>query len=602
MGDIGRGRPSKYNPDLHPVLARALAEKGVMPNDIAKEMKIDQATMYRWMAEYPDFCKSIKASKEVIDDMVEQALAKRALGIIKITERTEDEDGVKVVTKELPPDPTSMIFFLKNRRRELWRDKWEETEQKPVVHDPDLTRFKIFNRAFDKQQQVLTSKSKDIGLMCGRRAGKTDSNIAKALDTVVMARAKRVLIIGLTTGKTIQIYEHQIINISKELNLECNKNSVHGYIQYWNDSIIQFGGTSTKAEKEKYRGQHWDLIIIDEAQSQPGLGAFLEEIINPMLVDTDGALVMSGSGPRVRGTYWERYYLNPSPTGLRLNWNLSHNPHIHNYRAALQNIREKYGYDESDPVYLREYLGQVVYDDDALVLRMSEANTWNRDQVAQWIASQSPDDIRFVGGLDYGFRDSDAFIVVMYSERRNEKFVVYEYKANGADVSTLYNEIKAGIDFVNNDPLFAPVYRKAFDIYADTSDRKISMEFSIRYGLSILPAIKHDKSVALSMLQDEVRRGNLKVVQGGKLWDEAQKTVFRRIEQDGQPSILTREIDDELYHPDLMDATLYSLRNYWLTHNPEHHGESNPPQISKTPEQDAYFEEMDRRRNSNQNF
>jgi hypothetical protein len=271
---------------------------------------------------------------------------------------------------------------------------------------------------------------------------------------------------------------------------------------------------------------------------------------------------------------------------------LSHNPYIHDYQHALQTIRDKYQYTEQDPIYLREYLGQVVYDDDALVLRMTDKNYWSREQISQWIAGQSPEDIRFVGGLDFGFRDSDAFVVLMYSEKRNEKFIVYEHKANGQDVTQLYNSIKAGIDYIASDDLFAGCYHRTFDIYADTSDQKISLEFRMRYGLSILPAIKHEKALALSMLQDEVRRGNLRTLQGGELDQEATRTVFKRIEQDGQASILTREIDDDLYHPDMMDALLYAFRAYWLNHTPDHHGESKRMMMEVTPEQAQFFEQQ----------
>jgi hypothetical protein len=306
---------------------------------------------------------------------------------------------------------------------------------------------------------------------------------------------------------------------------------------------------------------------------------------------------MTGTGPRVRGTYWERYYLNPAPGSLRLNWNLSHNPYIHDYQKALATIRHKYSYTEDDPVYLREYLGQIVYDDDALVLRFTDSNYYSDEALRQWMASQSPEDIRFVAGLDYGFRDSDAFVIVMYSERRNEKFVVYEHKANGQDVSTLVQSIKQGLSYIATDDRFSYAYNRRADIYADTSDQKISLEMTNRYGLTVLPAIKHDKGMALSMLQYEARQCNLKVIQGGVIDDEAKRTVFRRIELEGAPSILTREIDDDLYHPDTIDALLYSLRNYWLTHSPDHHGESNPVMVGDPREQALHHIEHEISRN-----
>ncbi len=523
----------------------------------------------------------VRREKKRISQMYAEFLStKQEIDIDGVKVELEGQDLLNhVIARVVGRGDSASVSMLKEIR-----EATDTIPEETTKVDPDLLKYKIYTRAFDRQQQVLASKSKDIGLMCGRRAGKSDTNRRLAITKALEGKGKRVLIVGLTIGQTIQIYEYDILELCREIGISAKKNSVHGYIELGEDSIIQFGGTSTRAEKEKYRGQHWDLIIIDEAQSQPGLGSFLEEIINPMLVDTNGNLIMTGTGPRVRGTYWERFYLNPSPSGLRLNWNLSHNPFIHDYQHALQTIRDKYQYTDTDPIYLREYLGQVVYDDDALVLRMGERNYWTREQIGQWIAGQSPADVRFVAGLDYGFRDSDAFAIVMYSESRNEKFVVYEHKANGQDVTELYQAIQNGKQFIETDPLFAEVYNKAFDIYADTSDQKIGLEFRNRYGLPVLPAIKHDKALALSMLQDEVRRGNLKTVQGGPLDIEAQRTVYKRIEQDGGESILTREIDHELYHPDLMDALLYALRGYWLTHYPDHYAQSDRPHQTETPE------------------
>ncbi|WP_333657020.1 hypothetical protein [Tissierella praeacuta] len=78
-------------------------------------------------------------AKDVIDRQVENALLKRALGYKyeEVTyERTEvmgiDEAGntdmapgtkIKTVIKEVVPDTTAQIFWLKNRKPNEWRDK-----------------------------------------------------------------------------------------------------------------------------------------------------------------------------------------------------------------------------------------------------------------------------------------------------------------------------------------------------------------------------------------------------------------------------------------------------------------------------------------------
>ena len=69
----------------------------------------------------------LKGAKEVIDRKVENALVKSALGYTytEVT-RERDETGAMVVTKEVvkevKPSTTAQIFWLKNRKPEIWRD------------------------------------------------------------------------------------------------------------------------------------------------------------------------------------------------------------------------------------------------------------------------------------------------------------------------------------------------------------------------------------------------------------------------------------------------------------------------------------------------
>lgn len=73
--------------------------------------------------------------KEVVDIEVENALLKRAKGYTyeEVTKEAvkDPETGktelrvVKVVKKEVQPDVTAQIFWLKNRKPAEWRDKAE---------------------------------------------------------------------------------------------------------------------------------------------------------------------------------------------------------------------------------------------------------------------------------------------------------------------------------------------------------------------------------------------------------------------------------------------------------------------------------------------
>ena len=434
--------------------------------------------------------------------------------------------------------------------------------------DTDFMTYRIFKEGFDIQQTILLSKARDIGLMAGRRAGKSQTNKLKVIHQSQVGLNQRILVIGLTVMKTMKLYWEDTVKLLSDLGIQCTPHYSDQRIDFENGSFIVFGGNSNKVEREKYRGDYWDLIVIDEAQSQPELGVFIREVIKPMLLDTNGCLMLTGSGPRTRGTFWEEFYNNPSPSGLRLNWNLSYNPFIYDYANALEKIKEEEALEETDPLYMREYLGLVCYDDDALVYRLKDENLVTDDEVLQWVAKQSPEDIKFVAGLDYGFKDSDAFVIIMFSEKSNEKFLVYEYKKAGTDVTELREAIKIGSDYL--DKTFPMVYNRKYDIYADTSDQKIALEFSNRYGISIHPAYKYNKTLAIQMLQEEVRKENFKVKADGIFEYEALRTIFKRVEKEGMQSILTKEIDGDVYHPDLLDAVLYSLRQYWLEHETDH--------------------------------
>ena len=75
-------------------------------------------------------------------DAIERALLKRALGFRQQEVHTEemiDRESGKVletakrrkVTKEIVPDVRALLFWLKNRRPERWRERREAEEKSP---------------------------------------------------------------------------------------------------------------------------------------------------------------------------------------------------------------------------------------------------------------------------------------------------------------------------------------------------------------------------------------------------------------------------------------------------------------------------------------
>lgn len=115
------------------------ARQGLDDKQIAKNIGISTTTFYDWKNKHPSFAEAIKSGKRPVDVEVENMLLKRAMGyeyeevtteLIELADGTKREH-IKKTLKQVLPDTTAQIFWLKNRRPDLWRDK-------PVVHQkPD---------------------------------------------------------------------------------------------------------------------------------------------------------------------------------------------------------------------------------------------------------------------------------------------------------------------------------------------------------------------------------------------------------------------------------------------------------------------------------
>lgn len=107
------------------------ARDGLTDKQIAENMGVAYSTFRDWIKRFPALSAPLKRGKEVIDRQVENALLKRALGYEYVETTKELTDlgltVTKQVTKQVAPDTTAQIFWLKNRKPQEWRDK-KETE------------------------------------------------------------------------------------------------------------------------------------------------------------------------------------------------------------------------------------------------------------------------------------------------------------------------------------------------------------------------------------------------------------------------------------------------------------------------------------------
>jgi hypothetical protein len=122
---VPAGRPTKYD-EKYAEQAFKLCLLGATDTHLAEFFEVAESTINKWKLDYPEFSEALKRGKVEADAKVASSLYNRALGYSHPEDKIFNANGEPLVvptTKHYPPDPTAAIFWLKNRQKEVWRDK-----------------------------------------------------------------------------------------------------------------------------------------------------------------------------------------------------------------------------------------------------------------------------------------------------------------------------------------------------------------------------------------------------------------------------------------------------------------------------------------------
>ena len=100
-----RGRPSKYDPEIHIPLVKSLFAKGYSVRAVAAKMGLVNQTLYNWRDRHPDFAEAMEIGQGLGMAMYEDFLRETA----------ENNTGSASAT----------IFAVKNKNPDEWKDKHE---------------------------------------------------------------------------------------------------------------------------------------------------------------------------------------------------------------------------------------------------------------------------------------------------------------------------------------------------------------------------------------------------------------------------------------------------------------------------------------------
>lgn len=119
-------------------MVRWMSRDGLTDEQMAEKLGISARQLYRWYRDYPELRQSKEEGAETADYKVEDSLYKLACGhTVTDTEKIVTKDGtmrVKQIEREIPPNATAAVFWLKNRKPGKWRDVRQVDMQAEVAN------------------------------------------------------------------------------------------------------------------------------------------------------------------------------------------------------------------------------------------------------------------------------------------------------------------------------------------------------------------------------------------------------------------------------------------------------------------------------------
>ncbi|MDE6441214.1 MAG: PBSX family phage terminase large subunit, partial [Clostridia bacterium] len=138
-----------------------------------------ESTYFEYKKGFSEFSESLKETKEYVDGLVENALLKRALGYAYDETTRENREGklvtTKIVTKQVIPDVTAQIYWLKNRRADKWREKIEKCEQENTDKFPPVSipANLMCGKYFDINRRITNGDVREAIIKGGRGGWKS---------------------------------------------------------------------------------------------------------------------------------------------------------------------------------------------------------------------------------------------------------------------------------------------------------------------------------------------------------------------------------------------------------------------------------------------
>lgn len=448
----------------------------------------------------------------------------------------------------------------------------------------------IAERRTPCQRVAASDRSTRKAIRCPRRAGKSWYALSEAVEDCLRTPSAVWVIIGLTRPSVRKTFWGILKRLSREMELGLAFREVDLEAHFSNGSVLLFHGAETRAEGEKLRGSAYNGCIVDECKSfnYRVFKELVEDVIEPALGDRCGVLILVGTpGEVLAGPFYEATCEPPlefkgadgvvrfsnRPYGSTLpgphiwslhTWGIQDNVELpHLWAQALERKRIR-GWDDTHPTWRREYLGHWVATKEFTVYRYVKHKHDYSGALpdGRW---------NYVLGLDIGYRDGDAIVVLAYSREVYDVYQVYGEKRPKLNIT----ELAAWVREV----------RETFDLECMVADyggngTKVLEELAATHRLHFRPAEKTFKNDFIELINTEFDASRIHILADSTTSVELLENRWL------EKTVGTDHKREDPRTPnDLCDALLYAWR--WCDHR-----RPTPPDRKPVEGSDAYWAQL----------
>ncbi len=379
------------------------------------------------------------------------------------------------------------------------------------------------------QKRLLRSKSKRIIVNVARQQGKSATAAAKAVHCAVFRPGSVILIVAPAVpqaGELRRKIDAHLGNLKLEVGVAADNKRE---LEFKNGSRIII----VAADEDTVRSYTAHMIIEDESSLVP---ENVHQAMRPMLRTTDGQHILLGTPKGIRKHHFPDIWHDPETSWERYEVNAWQNTRIPNNREKLTEDREEMERLGRLWWFQQEYECSFVAAAQGLVYpfdrKKNSAATFKRDD-RYW---------QYVLGIDYGYVDSTAFVVLGWQLDDPTLYVIETIEKRGL-LAGEAAEIALGLTRKY------PFARIIGDMGG--FGKSYVEEARRRFKLPIQAAEKNNKRGYIELMASDMRSGMLKVFPGNMgLIDE-----WQRLPWDEE-----REAPADGYKDHLADAALYAWR------------------------------------------